>query len=93
MGGSRNERWNERLAKLRAMLTAKAKPLPPAPPKCRRVSGPEPRIVPSDWWNHPEQVAPQCALCHERVLPGEPLKRGLCGICWTRTTDQTPDAA
>ena len=56
-----------------------------------RVSGP--CETPSDWWNRPELVMPQCVLCHERVLPGsEPLTRGLCGPCRDRTSN-TPEAA
>lgn len=88
-----NERWNERLAKLRAWMVEKARPHPVhVQPKCRR-SGP--RLVPSDWWmmDRQAEVLPQCLICHERVLPGSPpLTRGLCGPCKQRL-DGAPDAA
>jgi len=65
----------------------------PRPVRPRRESGP--RLIPSDWYDLDQQakVAPQCALCHERALPGmPPLVRGLCGVCRARL-DETPDAA
>ena len=84
------ERWNERLRKLREMLVAKARPVKVEPK--RRRSGP---VTPSDWWTTEGQakVQPQCALCHERQIEGSPpLRRGLCGPCWQRTSE-TDDAA
>ena len=36
--------------------------------------------------------AVRCALCHELVLPGEPVKRGMCGPCYLRTSE-ADDAA
>jgi hypothetical protein len=83
------ERWNEKLRKLREMLVGKARPIKVQPK--RRWSGPV--ETPSDWYNRPEQVTVQCALCHERQLPtAEPLRRGMCGPCWLRTSEND-DAA
>jgi hypothetical protein len=61
-------------------------------PKHPRRSGPV--ETPSDWWSpaHQLNMTRQCVLCHEHALPGEPLKRGLCGPCYLRTLDR-PDAA
>lgn len=58
-----------------------------------RISGP--REVPSDWWTEDGQkrITAQCALCHEHVLPGKALQRGLCGPCYLRTSTDTPEAA
>jgi hypothetical protein len=39
------------------------------------------------------RAAARCALCREPVLPGEPLKMGLCGPCWLRTFKKGGDAA
>jgi hypothetical protein len=71
----------------------RCRPTPPLNlpgPKHIRFTGP--REVPSDWYDRPNEVLAQCVICHERVLPGEALKRGLCGPCYLRTND-TPDAA
>ena len=85
------ERGNlrERLLKLWS-----ARPQPPLHIEPRhRISGPA--IVPSDWYTDEGQklVLHQCTLCHERVLPGEALKRGMCGPCYLRTSNNTPEAA
>jgi hypothetical protein len=89
------ERWNEKLARWRAFLVAKAQASPPikVEPKRRRWS--DPRITPSDWYTDEGQrrLTPLCALCREPQLAGSPpLRRGLCGPCWTRTSE-TDDAA
>jgi hypothetical protein len=56
-----------------------------------RISGPI--ETPSDWWNRPEMVWPQCNLCHTRILTGMPaLEKGLCGPCKQRQ-HEAPDAA
>jgi hypothetical protein len=93
---SPGERWNDKLISLRKWAVEKMRPHPVKPaagvPRFeRRHSGP--LQVPSDWWNRPEAVMPQCNLCHERPLPGSPpLVGGLCGPCRQRL-DETPEAA
>ena len=84
MGGK--EPWPKRLLAL-----FQDQPRLPVEPR-HRISGPA--LVPSDWWNRPELVLPQCNLCHQRPLPGsdEPLVRGLCGPC-RKNLDETPTAA
>jgi hypothetical protein len=89
--GDGRERWNERLAKLRAMLTGTARPIK-VEPKRRRWSDP---AIPSDWYTDEGQrkLAPRCALCKEYQIEGSPpLRRGMCGPCYLRTSDQD-DAA
>jgi hypothetical protein len=89
-----NERNNGRLAAWRAWVAGMIRRHPIAPPVPkfeRRHSGPA--LVPSDWFDKPEAILPQCNLCHERPLPGSPpLVGGLCGPCRQRL-DETPEAA
>ena len=82
------EKWQDKFRRLMLAATGKSKPIKVVP----RRSGPV--EVPHEWWSpaYQEKLLPQCVLCHERVLPGEPLKRGLCGSCWLRTSE-TGDAA
>jgi cytochrome c5 len=85
------ERWNEKLAKLRAMLTGKARPIK-VEPKRRRWSDP---AIPSDWFSvtGQQRVTAQCAICHAHQIEGSPpLRRGLCEACYLRTSE-TDDAA
>jgi hypothetical protein len=76
------ERWNVRLAKLRAMLVAKARPVKVEPKHTPRHSGP--RLMPSDWYDPDKQrfLGPQCEGCHQNQPYGATLHAGFCGPCW-----------
>jgi hypothetical protein len=85
-----DERNNWRLKVLRFFQGQSPRPIKVEPR--HRISGP--RQSPSDWYDKPEMVLPQCNLCHERPLPGqdEPLVRGICGPC-RKILGERPDAA
>jgi hypothetical protein len=76
------ERWNEKLARWRAFLVAKAQASPPIEVKPKRRWG-GPMETPSDWWSDEGQrrVAPECGQCRDRA----------CGRCPVRP--DTDDAA
>jgi hypothetical protein len=84
-----HEPWQEKFRRFFKEMTGRSTPIHVVP----RRSGPV--ETPSDWWTVTGQrrVGPQCALCHERQREGSPpLRRGLCGVCYLRTS-ATDDAA
>jgi hypothetical protein len=85
-----HEPWQEKFRRFFKEMTGRGTPIHVVP---RRRS--DPVGVPSDWWTDEGQrkVTPQCVLCHERQIEGSPpLRRGMCGACYLRTST-TDDAA
>jgi hypothetical protein len=73
------ERWNEKLARWRALLVEKALCYPPIEVKPKGVRRSGPMETPSDWWTDEgqRQIAPECGQCRDRS----------CGSCPKRPKD------
>ena len=77
------ERWNDRLIRLRAWAREKMRPHPIKVEPRHRISGPT--QIPSDWYDPDKQrfMGEQCHGCHENQPYGVKLHGGKwCGACW-----------
>ena len=80
-------KWAKRVRELLSRKASEAKPLRVTP---KRVSGPQPHVVPDDWHTADGQqrlavtLGPRCRECREPVFAEQATligPRGLCGRC------------